>query len=335
MSSNKKMWALLVHLSMHMNWGFKYDTLPFDDGFWTYILKESEKTGINTIVLDIGDGIQFASHPEIAMNGAWSRKRVRQEVKRCKDMGIALIPKLNFSTGHDQWLGEYHRMTSTTIYYQLCNDLIKEVYNLFDKPEYIHLGLDEEDARHCAGRDLAVFRQKELYWHDVNFLCDCVSDTGAKPWIWSCPLFRHPEGYKAHMDADDAVISPWYYHAIKKENWTPISSWQDYIDYYSSERFKGMNLKYVEEDPYNVMIRDLALPLLKEGYKYIPTASVYYNVDCNTKEIVEYFKENAPDEQILGYMTAPWFETTPTEENKEAFDKSFKFLKEAKEMFYE
>jgi len=333
MASNKKIWGILVHLSKSM-WG-KKDHLMFDDGFWTYILEEASKSGINTVVLDIGDGIEFASHPEIALPDAWKRKRVRKEVKRCKDLGIDLIPKLNFSTGHDHWLGEYHRMTSTTIYYQLCNDLIKECFELFDHPEYIHLGLDEEDARHCAGRDLAVFRQKELYWHDVNFLYDCVADCGAKPWAWSCPLFRHPEEYKAHVEPDDAVISPWYYHAIKRENWTPISSWQDYIDYYSKEPFKSMNLTYVEEDIYNTMCRKVMLPLLKEGYKYIPCASTFYNVDHNTKELVEYFYENAPDEQILGYMTAPWKSTLPTEDCKVAFDKSFKFLKEAREMFYE
>ena len=340
MAKKEKIWGILVHLSMHM-WGRKYDTLPFDDDFWAYILDESVKAGLNTIVLDLGDGIQYASHPEIPMNGAWSRKRVREEVKRCKELGIQLIPKLNFSTGHDQWLGEYHRMTSTKIYYQLCNDLIKEVYNLFDKPTYIHLGMDEEDARHCAGRDLGVFRQDELYWHDLKFLCDCVADNGAKAWIWSCPLFRHPEEYKKHMDADDAVISPWYYHALKEENWTPISSWEEYVKYYAKEPYKSLNLTYVEEDPYNVMWRSVALPLLKEGYEYVPCGSTFYNVDQNMEDLVEYFKENAPDDQILGYMTAPWYSTTygegganATGDNKDYFDRSFKFLKAAKEKFY-
>jgi len=333
MAKKEKIWALLVHLSKHM-WSTRYETLPFDDDFWTYILEESVKAGLNTIVLDIGDGIQFASHPEIAMNGAWSRKRVRQEVKRCREMGITLIPKLNFSTGHDQWLGEYHRMTSSNVYYKLVNDLIKEVYNLFDKPEYIHLGMDEETARHAAGRDLAVYRQKELYWHDLNFLLDCVADTGARPWIWSCPLFRHPEEYRAHVGVKDAVISPWYYHAIKEENWTPISSWQDYIDYYAKEPYKSMNLTYVEQDPYNTMWRREALPALEEGFEYIPCASTCYNVERNTSDIVEYFKTNAPDDQILGYMTAPWATTLPTEYSKHHIDTSLRLMKEAKEAFY-
>jgi len=333
MAKKEKIWALLVHLSMNM-WKTNYETLPFDDDFWTYILEESVKAGINTIVLDIGDGIQFASHPEIPMNGAWSRKRVRQEVKRCKEMGITLIPKLNFSTCHDYWLGEYHNMTSTNVYYRLANDLIKEVYNLFDKPEYIHLGMDEENAQDVGGRELAIFRQKEVYWHDLNFLLDCVADTGARPWIWSCPLFQHPEEFRAHVGVKDAVISPWYYHAMKEENWTLISSSQEYIDYYARDQFKGLNLTYVEQDPYHSMVRREAPKGLRDGFDYIPCVSVFNRCDKNTSDVVEYFHDNAPDEQILGYLAAPWVVTLPTERAKLFYEETFRFLKEAKEKFY-
>lgn len=328
----KKMWAVLVHLSMHM-WKRQYETLPFDDEFWNYILEESVKAGINTIVLDIGDGIQFASHPEIAMKGAWSRKKVREEVKKCKEMGIDLIPKLNFATPHDMWLGEYSRMISTTLYYQVCNDLIKEVYELFDHPAYIHLGMDEEDEKHVRGYDYAVYRQGELYWHDLRYLIDCVHDTGAKPWIWSCPLFDHPEEYKKYIDPKEVVLSPWYYNAFREEHYTPVESRVEYVTYYNEGDYAAMNIRFVEEDPFLVNFRKVAIPLMKEGYQYIPCASVVNRCDYNTCDLVEYFKENAPDEQIIGFITAPWFKTMP--ERKKDFDDSFRFLKEAKEKFYE
>ena len=337
--AQEKMWALLVHLSMNFCWGWRRkgngEELPFDDKYWEEILKNSVDAGINTIVMDLGDGVKYATHPEISLPTAWSRKRVRQEVKRCKDMGITLIPKLNFSKGHDEWIGEeYHRMTSTPTYYRMTNDLIHEVYDLFEKPEYIHLGMDEEDARHVAGRPLAIFRQKELYWNDLNYFLDSAADTGAKPWIWSCPLFRSTEGYQANVGVDDAVISPWYYHGIKKEHYQPITCWQDYIDYYSKEPYKSMNLTYVEEDPYNTMCRSKMLPLLADGYKYIPTVSAFYNHEYNALDLMEYFRDNAKDEQILGYMTAPWAEMLPTENSKVKFEKTFRWFKEAKEKIY-
>lgn len=331
---NEKIWSILVHLSKHM-WLKRYDTLPFEDAFWEYLLKEAEKVGINTIVLDVGDGIQFASHPEIAMNGAWTRKRVRQEVQRCKDLGIALIPKLNFATPHDMWLGEYSRMISTNIYYKVCNDLIKEVYELFDHPQYIHLGMDEEDARHVQNHPYAVFRQGELYWHDLNYLYDCVADTGAKPWVWSCPLYSHFEEYKKHVGVDDAVLSPWYYNAFRKEHWTPIESREEYVAYYNEGDYAKLGIKFVEEDPYLANFREVTPNVVKEGYKLIPCASVFNRCDWNTHDLFEYFKNIAPDEQILGFMTAPWGTTQTTERNKQFWDESFKFFKEAKEKFYE
>ena len=95
----EKMWSVLVHLTGHIQENNHYDTLPFDDGMWeNNVLRAAVGAGVNTIVLDVGDGVEFATHPEIAIKGAWSRKRVREEVRRCRDMGITLIPKLNFAT---------------------------------------------------------------------------------------------------------------------------------------------------------------------------------------------------------------------------------------------
>ncbi|MBQ7096917.1 MAG: hypothetical protein IJN96_02485 [Clostridia bacterium] len=332
MKSNNKMWAILVHLSMSM-WYEKYDELPFDDGMWDYIVEESAKVGVNTIVLDVGDGIEFGSHPEIACKGAWTRGRVRKEVARCKNLGIALIPKLNFATHHDIWLGPYHRMVSTPEYYRVCDDLIKEVYELFDHPEYIHIGMDEEDEKHVRKDELAVYRQGELFWHDIRFYVDSVADTGAKAWMWSCPLFDHPEEYKKHFEPDEVILSPWYYNALRKEHWTPVSSRQEYVTYYNEGDYAKMGIEYVEQDPFLVNFRNLALPLMEEGYLYVPCASVINKCDYNTSDLVEYFRDNAPDNQIVGYITAPWYKTMP--EFKENFGQSFRFLKEAKEKFYE
>ena len=68
----EKLWGILVQLSMHFGYDH-YDTLPFDDSLWDYILENAAKTGVNTVILDLCDGIQYATHPEISMNGAWSR----------------------------------------------------------------------------------------------------------------------------------------------------------------------------------------------------------------------------------------------------------------------
>ena len=192
--------------------------------------------------------------------------------------------------------------------------------------------MDEEHRPHYNGFEHVAYRQGELYWHDMRFLLDCVHDTGAKPWIWSCSLFDHTEEFLKHVDPKEVVISPWQYNALYPEHFTPITSRDTYIRFYSQERFKGMNLTYVEEDPFYVTFREKALPLLKEGFSYIPCVSVNNHCDWNAPDMMRYFKENAPDEQILGYVTAPWFATT--EEHIKDFEETFKVFAPAKEQYY-
>ena len=334
MNKNEKIWSILVHLSINVSARHAKESFSdnFDDTFWDYVVEEAAKSGINTILLDVNDGVEFGSHPEIALEGCWTRRKMRKEIARCREKGITLIPKLNFSTTHSYWLKEYRRKTSTTEYYQVCNDLIKEVYELFEHPEYIHIGLDEEDARHSAGAQYAVYRQKDLYWHDVRFLIDCVADTGAKPWIWSCPLFRTTEEYQKHIDPEEALISPWQYFALYPEHYTRIDSDQEFIDYYSKPPYCDLDLTYVEDEPYLVMYREKALPLLEDGYDYVPCVSVFNGREHNTPDTLRYYKENAPDNQVLGFMTAPWFRTTW--DKKDKFDESFRLMKEAREKYY-
>lgn len=330
--NSEKIWGILLHRSMNYTRRLLGDTLLFDDEAWINITKMAADCGVNTIILDLCDGIEYGSHPEIALKGAWTRKKVRDEVKRLADMGIKIIPKLNFSTSHDMWLGEYSRMISTTTYYNVCRDLIYEVYDLFGEPQYIHLGMDEEDAKHNANAQYVVFRQGELYWHDLRFLMDCVIDKGATPLIWSCALFDHPEEYKKYIGVEDAILSPWYYNAFRKEHYTPISSRAEYVTYYNEGEYAKMGLKYVEEDPFLVNFRNVALPLMQEGYRYLPCASTVNKCPYNTMDLVEYFRDNAPDDQIMGFMTAPW---TPAQVgNEHIFEESLRLLKEAKEAFY-
>lgn len=304
MEANKKMWALLVPLSK--NWEVTQCGPMFDDSVWEEMVRAASENGINTIVFDLLDGICYGSHPEIVLEKAWSRERLGYEIKRLKSLGIQAIPKLNFSATHDGWLKEYERLLSTPAYYRVCRDLIMEVGELFEQPRYIHLGMDEEDAMHAKCSQLAVYRHKELLWHDLQYLCDCVRDAGSTPWIWSCPCFSHPEEFRARMKTDSIVLSPWMYNAILKEHWTPIKTRQAYIDYYAKEPFASMNIQYVEEDPFIVDFMQKALPCVEDGYKVIPCVSSINQCRYNAADTLEYFKENANADRVLGYITSPW-----------------------------
>ena len=72
-------------------------------------------------------------------------EKLRNEIARLREMGLEPIPKMNFSTAHDIWLGEYSRMVSTKTYYRVCEDLIRDVAELFDHPRLMHIGFRSEE----------------------------------------------------------------------------------------------------------------------------------------------------------------------------------------------
>ena len=117
--------------------------LRFDYNLWVEYSEKLKQCGVNTIVLDVGDGIVYDTHPELKIEGSLTKEEMKAELDRLYGMGFEVIPKLNFSTCHDVWLKEYSKMVSTKWYYQVCADLIDEVCELF-KPKYLHLGMDEE-----------------------------------------------------------------------------------------------------------------------------------------------------------------------------------------------
>lgn len=149
-------WGNLIHLSYNMwcdrmpdAWGHYTkdqlhnivvsDRLRFDESLYNDILKRMKQAGMNMIVLDLGDAIQYESHPEIVVKGAWSQAKLKGELQKMREMGLEPIPKLNFSAGHDQWLHDYSRMVSTPTYYKVCRELIEETVQIFGKPRFLQL----------------------------------------------------------------------------------------------------------------------------------------------------------------------------------------------------
>ena len=322
---NKKIWAVLMHLSYNA-WLPKKQYNIFDDQYWDEFLMKCKETSTNMIVLDVGDGVEYKSHPEICVKDAWSRERVHSELEKCRNLGIELIPKLNFSTSHCYWMGEYRKMTSSKPYYDFCRDIINEIYEIFEAPRFIHIGMDEEEIINTRVSDYVVFRQGDLLIHDIKFLVDEVNKTGATPWIWHDPVTEYMDKFTDVIGPDEVIISPWWYWGYTRDKLFPILT--DYEGLYANR-----GIKYEHDVPCRVNFLKNILPLMEKGYRYIPTPSTFYKVDGNTEETVEFFKNGSPsDDQILGFMTAPWKKTLP--KNKADLNESLELLKEAREKYY-
>lgn len=69
MSKKEKIWAIYLPRG-HSRDDEDRERMQFDNEVWDYIIDESAKYGINTIILQINNAIVFHSHPEIAAKGA-------------------------------------------------------------------------------------------------------------------------------------------------------------------------------------------------------------------------------------------------------------------------
>ena len=190
--------------------------LTFDEETFDILIEEMAAAGINMLVLDLGDAIKYNTHPEIAVEGAWSPGRVKEKLKKIRSLGIEPIPKLNFATTHDAWMKEYSKMVSTDMYYGVCKDVIQEVIDLFDKPRFFHIGMDEETCQHQRKYEYAVIRQGDLWWRDLLFYIKEVEKRGVRPWMWSDYAWSNSELFFERMPKS-VLQSNWYYGNIFKE----------------------------------------------------------------------------------------------------------------------
>ncbi len=205
------------------------------------------------------------------MQGAWSVERLKQELGKMRALGLEPIPKLNFSTCHDQWLGDYARRVSTPEYYAVCRDLIAEVIEIFDRPRLFHLGMDEEDMKHQRRFEYVVVRQYDLWWRDFLFLVEQVEKGGARPWIWSDYLWEHPEAFFQRMPKS-VLQSNWYYGADFSRDITAVKAYLD---------------------------------LEAHGFDQVPTLSNWTTPE-NIEGTVRFCRENVAPERLHGFLLAPW-----------------------------
>lgn len=290
MKKNDFMWTVLVHLGNNM-WNEEGNTrgrennpcatasstLRFDRKLWDTYMEYLCQKGANTLIIDVAEAMQYETHPELAVKGSWTKDEMRNEVERLRQMGFEVVPKLNFSAAHDVWLGEYSHMLSTSIYRQVCADLIREVCEVF-KPKYFHIGMDEENWALQQNYNYAVIRQNELWWKDFFHLVNCVEKENARAWIWSDRMWEHTEEFLSQMPKS-VLQSNWHY---------------------------GCNGFYNEPSSEKAAWRIKCFELLNEhGFDQVPTGS-NWNYDENMGILTRWCKEKINPENLLGMMQTPW-----------------------------
>lgn len=256
-----------------------------DEKLWYEITEYAAKKGVNMVLIDLGEGMVYPSHPELAVEGSWSPEKMKKELARLRSLGLEPIPKLNFSTKHDAWLKDYSRMVSTPMYYTVCADLIRDVCAIFGKPRLFHVGMDEERAAAQRKDRLAIERQGDLWWNDFMFYVAEIEKNGSKAWCWSDYNWTHHEEFVKRMP-----------HSVMQSNW----------HYFFMQNMVRNDAEIKKHDWPEAWAGPLGFLELEEAkYDQIPCAS-NYRQPKNLEVLVKFCKEHVARERIKGFLMAPW-----------------------------
>ena len=293
--ANELIWAYLIHLTSNYHGDFapgdggkciKDTPIEWEKDVWTDTLNYLHgKNCCNTILVDVNDGVEYESHPEINAPGALTKSELSDEITKLRSMGFKVYPKLNFSACHDKWMGVYSRMLSTPLYYGFCKDVIDEISELFGNPELFHLGLDEECISTQENSHMCIIRGFDMYWHDAHYLFDLVEKRGARPWMWADHVWHTQKSRDAFLEkaSKDVLYSNWYYG-----NWEHTSGWLH------------ASLKAYEV-------------LESHGFDQIPCGSTTVAPEyChdNFKLTVENCTKTIAPERLHGFLMTSWAQTT-------------------------
>ena len=311
LSKNDEIRAVLLHLGHNM-WcdylpegmdngllatgaartGVPDTVLRSQDELWNRAIDRMVEKKLNMLVIDLGEGMVFPSHPELAIQGSWSPEKMQAEIKRLNALGIEVIPKLNFSTTHNGWMKHYRRMVSTQIYYRVCEDVIRDTGEIFGKPRFFHIGYDEETAKHQEESGYLRFiclRNRELWQHDFLHIVHTVEANGMRAWAWSDYGWDHEDFYE--WCPKSVLLSNWYY----------------------DESYGGFDLA-TNQTSDQKRLRGF-YDLDKGGYEQIPCGTNWVGwarkaakvgADDVIGQIVKVCRRDVSAKSLKGFMMAPW-----------------------------
>ena len=243
-----------------------------DVACFRFLVDMAAKEGYNTILVNLADGLEYQSHPEINLPGAWTKQELKAELAHIRQLGLTPVPMLNVSAAHDVWLKKYAYQVSTPAYYQVCQDLIEEVIELFDKPQVFHLGLDEETHFAQAKHHYSVVRGTQLFAHDAKFFIDVLARHNAKPWMSSDFAIHSVSAFDQAIPHDTPVSQTW------------VKNYHDTYDMPSIQAFIAVS---------------------KLGYPLLPSLSCWKTSD-NPKETLEMLRLHTDTRQVVGFIVAPY-----------------------------
>lgn len=268
------------------------------------IVEELAPRGMNVLILEVGYGYEYQSHPELRDENALSREDIRSLVEVCRRHHIRVIPLFN-CLGHQSWaentfplLTQYPEFDETPeiplhnpdIYCRswcpLHPDVNRVIFALMDElidafdADAFHVGMDEvfliasDQCSRCRGKDPA-----ELFAKAVNDYHDyLVKERGLTMLLWGDRL----------LDA----------HAMRYSEWEASTNGTapaiDLIprDIIVCDWHYGLGEKYPSVDFFQ-----------EKGFRVLPTS---WKDEKAAVALLQYSFQNESD-LMLGHLCTTWY----------------------------
>ena len=291
-----------------------FTNMVWTDDRWRYTVDYAAKAGINMIVIDLGEGLFYPSHPEFAIEGTWSVEKMREEIAYMNSLGIEAIPKLNFSTTHNGWMCDYTHMVSSQPYYRMCEEVISDVMEIFGHPRFFHIGMDEERANFLEGEQshYICVRKGDVWWEDFLHIVRTVESHGARVWMWSDYCWWNEDFYER---CPKSVI---------QQNW------------FYDEKYGGFDIE--TNTTSNVRILKAYVKLDEAGFDQVPCGTNWVGetrrqlgvgADDVIGKLVQMCRKTVSKERLKGFMMAPWMLAMDDEETHQKVLRGIDLMQEA------
>src|SRR3989339_1735748 len=151
---------------------------PFDMAVGREIVDALAKQGFNTLAIDIEDGVQLPSFPELRRHYSVPLAYLKDIISRARSNGMEIIPKMNFSQSpknqHNHWFSPYNKLNDSERYWKKAFDIIDEIIGICRPERFFHIGMDEDTQRTPA-----------QYIKAVNILHKGLKARGLRTIMWN------------------------------------------------------------------------------------------------------------------------------------------------------
>jgi hypothetical protein len=211
---------------------FKYrcvHLLADKDSLWFHtrlINRVLSRYKINHILYEVEQGIQWESVPEINQPNAITKAEFKKVLNGAKDHFITVTPLVQ-TLGHLEFVFRdkknlefvedssypYAYCPLNPKSYEFTFKMLDEAIELFDKPEYFHIGHDEFEMRgeFPAHEECKKIGIVDLYYRDTLKLYEHLKQKGIKTMMWGDIFLKEKYQGKIGTLPQDIVIADWHY----------------------------------------------------------------------------------------------------------------------------